>query len=485
MVFSAMNIYNIPSELDNSELSFINDISNPQKTSPIIPGMQISYPLNEKRENMKSIETEAICENTGSEDEYNWNQPRSIRNYENSLHSPDSNNGQMVVLSIIEISHNSNLKQEVWNSSIKSTVSVYVSSSNLGKSIPGGSKCASTSTEECSFEFSKGKNTLTREFTTVVPKESFQHFNNRKSSNVNIFSIFIEFDTEFDIQSMYLETAVFIQYLGQIIKPIKNYFHFDTVGLLSKNLFLGSVSITNEKLAHHSLVESSKFKKVRSDKLDEPRKCSHEFISVVSREDMVQHPSGARGGRPIHRITGELLMTKEQVEKVLEIRERWEGLSHRQRKDNVREPDLYPFLTINRDETAECLSACPTWLKDVIRSQGMNTWPGRPLRKTGTHLQNQKELLDSAEARLNYTARDHPEREIFEYEVQRIRHNINDCIKKRMNILKIHVSQDYYDKFVKNNGKDYLNPRWEVLPPCLPSTEYNKLSTELSKPSYI
>lgn len=192
-----------------------------------------------------------------------------------------------------------------------------------------------------------------------------------------------------------------------------------------------------------------------------------EKVLIVNRHDMIAETNGARGGRPVHRLTGQLLMTREQVQKVLQIRARWQGLSPRQRRDNVHEEDFYPFLTLNRDETAQCLGVCATWLKDAIRAQGMITWPGRPLRRSGAYLQSQKELLESSEARLYYTSLEHPDRDVYRQEIIKLKRCIENSVAKRTDIVRKNVSEEYFRRFIEKGGPKFLNPTWNALPPTV------------------
>lgn len=223
-------------------------------------------------------------------------------------------------------------------------------------------------------------------------------------------------------------------------------------------------SISQGELA---IKETEEFISIPRTSLESSSKTYTESVYLVKRSDTIAETNGARGGRPIHRQTGQLLMTREQVEKVLEIRKRWEGLSPRQRRDNVDEEDFYPFLTLNRDETAQCLGVCATWLKDAIRAQGMITWPGRPLRRSGAYLQSQKELLESSQARLYYTSKEHPDRETYENEVQKLAKSVRDTVVKRAKIVEENVKPKYFLKFISLGGEKFLNPTWNALPPTI------------------
>lgn len=189
------------------------------------------------------------------------------------------------------------------------------------------------------------------------------------------------------------------------------------------------------------------------------------LFQVVEAKNVVAELNGARGGRPSHKITSELLITPEQGQKILEIRKRWEGLSARQRRVVVSAEDLYPFLTLNRDETAQLLGVCATWLKDTIRLHGMKTWPARPLRRSGAYLQSQKEVLKTLFAKLNYTPKHDNEFELLLLEIEKVQRTISECIVSRTDIVRQHVSKHYFENFLTKNGPSFLNPDWSVHPP--------------------
>lgn len=355
--------------------------------------------------------------------------------------------------------------------SLSISVSAYHSQSE-GSQSNFPSKCISYETV-----FNSCNNDLeyVREICSRIPKTSFIQACNSRTKR--IFKFFVNFSQGKKLlqacPNFVLDIALFIQYdnsIAQTLWPIKRLITKEELQLAEcDDVFVGSIFLENEKLYHHFPSELSIKVNDEYNALPfEAEVCQNEEVVIVDRHDMIAAPNGARGGRPVHRISGQLLMTKEQVDKVFEVRRRWEGLSVRQRKDNVVEEDLYPFLTLNRDETAECLGACPTWLKDTIRTQGVKTWPGRPLRKTGAYLQSQKELLESAEARLQFTPLQHPDRNQNEFEVERLRQNIYQSVSERIKIVQENVSKEYFRRFIENNGPKFMNPDWIALPPQIP-----------------
>lgn len=191
-------------------------------------------------------------------------------------------------------------------------------------------------------------------------------------------------------------------------------------------------------------------------------------VNEVKKSQIVSEVNGARGGRPTHSLTNQLLMTKEQVLKIFEIRKRWEGLSVRQRRDTITAEDFYPFLTLNRDETAEHLGVCATWLKDAIRLQGMLTWPARPLRRSGAYLQNQREIIATCLAKLQCATHGSETQKRLEAEIDRVQQNIEQCIKKRIEIVRSNVTEEYFQEFCQKRGDIYLNPTWNTYPPKKP-----------------
>lgn len=316
---------------------------------------------------------------------------------------------------------------------------------------------------------------IAREICVHVPLDEIGTTSNLDINNSQ-FQIFLSTSGDVDSTIMeeenwsYVDVLCFIQ-LGrtaQLLHPIQKNFSKAEFMSFEQALFIGSLTLSDDVLYHH--LPSATDLQLRSEgtrnesESATPAPLEQEVIQV-HREEMLAEPNGARAGRPSHRLTGQLLMTTSQVHKVLEIQTRWEGLSPRQRRDNVTNEDFYPFLTLNRDETAGCLGVCATWLKDAIRAQGMSTWPGRPLRRSGAKLQNNKEMLESARARLRYTAIDHPDRKKFDFEVQKLIQRIGDIVKSRVEIVQENVSEKYFKRFMDERGDCYLNPDWDSLPP--------------------
>ena len=297
-------------------------------------------------------------------------------------------------------------------------------------------------------------------------------------STENLFQIFLAVtngsETNFLTNPSWnqLEVVSFIQNLPtcQVIRPINQKITFQQISTNPLGVFHASFTMHDDKLNHFlpteaSLIQQAEESKVNNEDVNQP--CISEQVVLVGRNDIIQEVNGARGGRPLHKLSGQLLMTRQQVEKVLEIRNRWQGLSPRQRRDNVTNADFYTFLTLNRDETADCLGVCATWLKDAIRSQGVHVWPGRPLRRTGALLQSLKESLASVRAAMRYTDPNMGQLREYQSEIQRLQNEIRDVLNVRMDIVKQNVSSKYFEKFVAENGKQYLDPEWEALPPSI------------------
>lgn len=274
-----------------------------------------------------------------------------------------------------------------------------------------------------------------------------------------------------DLPEIVMDAVVFVQVTksGQVLRPVLHRIPLVTDRHHQPFVLLASFSYTEGILGHKYPSEDLLKKQSDGNRKTDNRDKVFDLkeIKIVDKNDQLAEAHGARGGRPVHKQSGHLLMTSEQVQKVLEIRRRWEGLSPRQRRENIFDFDFYPFLTLNRDETAECLGVCATWLKDAIRAQGMFTWPGRPLRRSGAYLQGQKELLESSMARLQYTASSHPDRAQFEREIERIKQGITDSVEHRIKIVQKNVSKDYFQRFLFQNGPKFLNPTWNALPPTL------------------
>lgn len=204
-----------------------------------------------------------------------------------------------------------------------------------------------------------------------------------------------------------------------------------------------------------------------SDRIAAPIRCRGDRVITVEKSDRVVETRKARAGRPSHRLTGELLMTRHQVEKVIEIRERWRGLTARQRRTHVKEADFYPLLTLNRDEAARVLNVCTTWFKDIIRLQGITTWPGRPLRRSGADLEELKENLASAKAAMQFVQPHTPSYKRQQEKIHSIEGKINAKLQDRLKVVRGLVSEAYFERYARENGYQYLNPDWDTLP--LPS----------------
>lgn len=188
-------------------------------------------------------------------------------------------------------------------------------------------------------------------------------------------------------------------------------------------------------------------------------------VIKVEKSDQITKSKKARGGRPSYKLTGELLVTKEQAEKIIEIRSRWRGLTSRQRRTHVREEDLYPLLTLNRDEAAKAIAVCTTWFKDILRLQGIVIWPGRPLRKSGSQLIDLKENLGSARAAIEFVQQNTPAYLRQEGKIRNLEASIQKKLSERLDIVKTRVSPEYFEKFVNEGGQLYLDPVWDTLPP--------------------
>lgn len=295
-------------------------------------------------------------------------------------------------------------------------------------------------------------------------------------STENLFQIFLAVSNSSETNSLanpswnQLEVVSFIQNFPtcQVIRPINQKITSQQISTNPLGVFHASFTMKDDKLNHFlpteaSLIQQAEESRTNNEDVNQP--CISEQVVLVGRNDIIQEVNGARGGRPLHKLSGQLLMTRQQVEKVLEIRNRWQGLSPRQRRDNVTNADFYTFLTLNRDETADCLGVCATWLKDAIRSQGVHVWPGRPLRRTGAMLQSLKESLASIKAALRYTDPNMGQMREYQSEIQRLQNEIRDVLNVRMDIVKQNVSNKYFEKFVAENGKQYLDPEWDALPP--------------------
>ncbi|CAN8071040.1 unnamed protein product [Agarophyton chilense] len=282
-----------------------------------------------------------------------------------------------------------------------------------------------------------------------------------------------------------LDVVSFIQLpsTGQILRPIGRELLYDEVFSTStEGLFLGSFMIHDTQLYHHlpteetlQLQEEGQYNGFVSPTMD----IMPEEVVIVDKKDLILETNGARGGRPSHRLTGQLLMSRPQVEKILEIRARWHGLSPRQRRDNVSAKDFFIFITLNRDETAECLGVCATWLKDAIRSHGVIEWPGRPLRKPGAMLQTLKENMNSIKAALQFSHPSVGETDRLMEEIRVIERKIEAVLEERISIVRGRTTTEYFEGFMQADGKAILNPDWNALPP-FPTSARHRVQTDMA-----
>lgn len=356
---------------------------------------------------------------------------------------------------------------EAWNS-IQSSLAVAQSVTQHDFASPFPQ--AALSCDQRSEEIPTSEMKLAREISASI---SVKHYLNSIPAR-HLFQLYLVINEKNEVNFAKcpwnrLNIVAFVQFpsTGQLLLPIETEVSRREALSSTGGMFLGSFVVQNKQMFHH--IPNEPF--LRRQEIGTSRQCmlqtSKPFVEdvvIVDRKDIVLEPNGARAGRPSHKETGQLLMTESQVKKILEIRKRWEGLSARQRRDNVSPSDFYTFLTLNRDETAECLGVCATWLKDAIRSQGMNVWPGRPLRKTGAMLQTLKERLESARAALRFSDPAINETKPYEANVHRYENEIRELVSMRVEIVKANVSPEYFQRFMQENGSEHLDPTWNALP---------------------
>lgn len=191
-------------------------------------------------------------------------------------------------------------------------------------------------------------------------------------------------------------------------------------------------------------------------------------IIILNNSEIQREPKKARAGRPRSKRSLQLLVTREQAEKTLEMRERWAGMGRRQRKFHIVDSDLYPFLTISRDECANLLLVCHTWFKEVIRSQGIKVWPGRPLRRTGAELEILKTQLETARATVQYSCKGTDARARGMHLISSLQEAIKQKLAYRLEIIENQVTSEYLQRFVQGDGQKHLYPEWVALPPPIP-----------------
>lgn len=258
---------------------------------------------------------------------------------------------------------------------------------------------------------------------------------------------------------------------SQLLSPITKIVLRENVISRTGDNLLGSFAFDGYALYHVGPVDMSiptttdEFERIRG---VAPPLAAINKVITVDKSDRIVGPRGSRGARPFHRLTGELLMTRQQAEKIIEIRERWRGLTARQRRSHVTQADFYPLLTLNRDEAARVLAVCTTWFKDIIRLQGILVWPGRPLRKSGTQLEELKVNLISAKAAIQFVQLHTAAHQRHENKIQNLEREVASKLQERLSIVRKIVSARYFEKFVKDNGQQHLNPQWDTLPPPIP-----------------
>lgn len=280
-----------------------------------------------------------------------------------------------------------------------------------------------------------------------------------------------------------LETCAFITIRGtkKPLRPINRVIARHRTLSVEGEIFLGSFSFDGYSLYHISPSNTHLQETISVDPLESVRPlmlARENQVIIVDKAEIELESKKARAGRPRHKKSQQLLMTRDQVKKVIEIRKRWQGLTPRQRRSHVSEADFYPFLTLNRDEAAKSLPVCTTWFKDVIRRQGVKIWPGRPLRRSGAELEELKYRLATARAALQYAHVGTGEHTRHIQLISSLECEIKQKLEDRSNIVAANVTPEYYDKFLLKDGKQYLNPEWAVLPPVRTT---NKRDSKINK----
>lgn len=270
-----------------------------------------------------------------------------------------------------------------------------------------------------------------------------------------------------------LETCAFITIRGtkKPLRPINRVIPRARALSCDGEIFLGSFSFDGHSLYHISPGNTQVQETNRSAPLASVCPlmiASEDQVIIVDKAEIELESKKARAGRPRHKKSQQLLMTREQAQKVIEIRERWQGLTPRQRRSHVSEADFYPFLTLNRDEAAKILPVCTTWFKDVIRLQGVKVWPGRPLRRSGAELEELKDRLATSRAALQYAHAGTGEHKRHVKLIASLECEIRQKLDDRLNIVAANVTPEYYERFLLEDGNQYLNPEWAALPPPMP-----------------
>lgn len=445
-------------------------------------GMASDYsPGSFKADSVNTFEDDALGDMISSEAMQTSSFPDGHENcteIEDDGEEPELLVGNYILVFVLMTIPNATSSGQVW-ASLDTNVTVTLSTLENSEESTSWQSRQLVECQQQSCELPTASGELAREICVQIPLD-YWHGIEASLEKTYLFEIFLTTYAkkvrEFHVVSQWstVDILCFVQ-LGrnsQLLHPIQKELRRDQLSdpFSAESIFVGSLTLTGDVIYHHSpsAAEVEKRAKLESGTAFPPPTTGFtQNVIKVDRDEIIAEMNGARAGRPTHKATGLLLMTSAQVKKVLEIRSRWGGLSPRQRRDNVTNDDFYPFLTLNRDETASCLGVCATWLKDAIRSQGMITWPGRPLRRSGAYLQNQKEMLESALARLKYTGKDHPDRPQFESDVQRLKQSISQSLQKRLQIVRDNVFPEYFERYLREGGKIFLNPDWDAIPPYI------------------
>lgn len=437
-----------------------------------------TYPREEPLYLQNPFDQNPPIKSTDDDDLYSQTHPLSPAYFGNTIDAeanlPDGD--YIFVFVLLKIPHLAT--EKVWKHLRTSIVVTLLTNCNSSDSIQQTCPC-----EQQFLEMPATPDTIVRELSVQIPLTAIRAAQTSENTN-HLFQLFLSLSESKDAHSLSaivdgcpdwnkIEVVSFIHLVAtsQPLRPIPCELTRHECRQSPSGIFIGSFSLQEDTLFHHIPTdESLKLRAEAEAERADPivSAADSEQVVIVSRDELIPETNGARSGRPMHKETQKLLMTRDQVEKLLEIRARWSGLSPRQRRDMVTRADFFPFFTINRDETAYYLGVCATWLKDAIRAHGVNMWPGRPLRRSGALLQNQKENLESAEAKLQYTSKDHADFERYTYEIARLKRDIMENVQKRVQEVKKHVSPEYFKAFIEQEGEKYVNPVWNALPPSQP-----------------
>ena len=184
-------------------------------------------------------------------------------------------------------------------------------------------------------------------------------------------------------------------------------------------------------------------------------------------------------GSPIRKSNLDIIMTQRSRNKIIELRNRFENVSARQRLRHFRRSDLFPLLVCQRDEIGALLNVSTTWLKDRIRAFGVLEWPARALMVHSSELRIAllalQDVLHGPSGVIQKLWRGYNLRSDEIDRVVQLEDAIARYRQQRIAVLQPLVTEDFYKEFLLKADPWCLDPSWDSQPPWNFTLEDHKL----------